>query len=325
MRAQASIEFIIIIGAIAGFSLFAVGAFTTVLHKQTTLLSGVLNQTSGAVSTTDNYSGNQGNGTQTVSATITRHNESVYYPAGQQTGIYGVQQDWHCIWTSWSGHADPISTQCHTPGWGYFVSSGACPGSATYCFSLNLEGASASPVQYDYSYNYSISLGISDQGTAGSANLTSSDNSSEIKAVDGVPDGTAEVTGVTGQVPEPYDEYAVLNVSNAISLVNASVFNAYIQALGDLENTLSFYNGTTIDTDTQLIINQSIDSFDTAASRLLSAAPAAAGPCAVKDSSNTIGVVCRPLSPLYYQINATVPGIHPNQQILVQGSTLNIS
>ncbi|MDE1869140.1 MAG: hypothetical protein KGH60_04230 [Candidatus Micrarchaeota archaeon] len=325
MRAQTSLEFTIITGAAAAFSLFVIGIFANVLHGQHSLLSNALNQSAPSGLLATNSTGSQSQA-QYLYAKLIRSNESVSYPLSGYSNVQNVSEYSHCSWYSFMGSQTPVKDQCSVPGWGYWIPSGRCYESATYCISLrNLTGR-VSQIQSRYGYLYNITVDVYGQGPQLSAILSSSRQGSTLMGQNGTIVGNAIVSYVSGQGPQPYYSYSVLN-SSGTRLVNESAYTEYIQALGALEATLSNYNGTPIDPDIQSIINQSIEAFDEASARLLSAQTAAQGQCAINTTANASAVTCRPLSPFYYTINETLfPQIYvPNQIVLVQGSTVSIT
>ena len=234
----------------------------------------------------------------------------------------------HCSWMDWGYHQLPIGAQCGNANWYFFTFDSWCywnHGDAyrTHCVELYPTNTTSNRIQDSQSYSYNTALLLYNSTARLGSNFTNYKNISTLSDNSGKAYGNASVAGVSGIGPQPYNNYVVLNTSGTERAVNMSYYSAYLEELNNLYAQMSYYNNSDGDPSTA---QQYIDALNSAAQSLINSPAAYNQYCNVAMRLNKSYYSCKPLSGLYYVINASINRTlyNSSQSISVQGSTVNV-
>ncbi|MDE1857127.1 MAG: hypothetical protein KGH98_03530 [Candidatus Micrarchaeota archaeon] len=264
-----------------------------------------------------------------IYASIIRHNESLSFPLQAGNRTYTIGQWEHCSYLGFFGGELGIYAQCGSDAsWYYWTFSDYCYSGGitemTHCVYLNPTSTSIRKVSLSYSPIYNITVGIYNETTMASANLSSKAQNA-IAYNGGHPVGTASVSGrVYGDSMQPYDEVVIMNQSGQVYPINLTAYDAYVQSLNNLFSVMGYYNKSEAG-DGVLNIDEAISAYQNALSRLNSTPQADIQGCSLSILNGTESYVCKPFSVLTYSnITITLNGSDISQQLDASGSTINV-
>ncbi|MDE1854922.1 MAG: hypothetical protein KGH57_01205 [Candidatus Micrarchaeota archaeon] len=323
MRAQASLEFLLIGSAVAAMSLFLIGFYSKNLFSQTSALAAIANRSPNAsyqqppvffnyspLTTTYSYA--------SYSAAISNRSERLSYGIGAPSPVINLTQFSHCSYHGFYGGLLNISQQCGTSNAWEYLAGYDCWYSGAYCIIPHELNFSTETIagQRAYAYNFTLTL-ESPLGTMRSE-ISSGENSSRVM-LGGSVVGSASVSSVSSADPVP--SVALADNSGSYTTANQTILSIYSQDKNTLFPMLAFYNGTGVGGETQASIEQAIGAYASAQLHLVESngtRPA----CAVSGSAYT----CNAVSPFLYLVNVTLsPSLGPfNQTVYYLGSVIDI-
>ncbi|MCL5239568.1 MAG: hypothetical protein M1286_03825 [Candidatus Marsarchaeota archaeon] len=326
MRAQASIEFLLIGSAVAAMCLFVISMYSRGLFSQTSALAAI----TGSFPNVSSYQPpsflfNVSAPTTTTiaqaayAAAITQRNESTAYALSPPAYIANLTEFSHCTGFGFFGHPFNVSDQCGTPDtWEYFAGYDCTAMSGAYCIvPHNTTYALLQPAGHP-AYIYSFTLSLSTAGGEAYASVNSVVPVSMLM-LNGHGIGNVTVESVTSAAPPP--EQAFMYHNSSYLPVNQTYYSLYLQDRNALYPMLSFYNGTSVDSATQSEIEQAVAAYANAQLHLVNSTAQQSG-CGVV----TGNYLCTASSPFLYLINVTLSqGTgYVNQTVYYLGSVINV-
>ncbi len=325
MRAQASIEFLLIGSGVAAMCLFVIGFYAHSIFSQTSALAAIAGMfPNSSLYVQPPFVFNASTVTTTIpqplySASISGRNESLGYALTKPDYVVNMSEFSHCTAFGFFGHPFNITGQCGTTdAWDYFAGYDCMAMSGAYCtLPHNTTYATLEPTgtrSYLYTFTFLLSTPL---GTA-SARVNSSSSLSGL-LLNGHVVGNLSVVGVSSTDLQPV--VTLMSHANSYTLANQTIYGIYSQDKNALYPLLSFYNGTGVDSATQSSIEQAVGAFASAQLRLVNSAGPPPG-CSVISGN----YVCAASSPFLYLINVTLaPGTGVvNQTIYYLGSVINL-
>jgi len=257
------------------------------------------------------------------SFSITKRNEFIRYNYSGVENMFAVTTWWHC--TLWHGmpYSMDIVAQCGTSNaWDYFMFNG-------YCYTQN-EGVGATtciyPTQtaynlstinsYDHTFLYNFSMQVDYQGLLMSATFNNTECTKVFQGDAKI--GIACIANISGIGPLNYA--SLISNGTKSGIANQTLYQSYSQARNNLYSTLDFFNGSSITSSEQSQINSAISYYSKVASDLEKYGFENESNCHIESSY----VICKPVYPLAYVINATLNESIVNTTLYFQGSILNL-
>lgn len=321
MRAQASIEFLLIASAIAAMSLGVVAFYAKNVFSQASALARVANASPGGLNfTAPPLAGHPATTTipfTAYSAVISGRNEKLAYGISAPSYIVNLTQNSHCTYTGFFGHPYNTTGQCGTSSAWDYIADYNCWTTGAFCIiphntSYGVETTSA---QRTYVYNFTLTINsplgvLRSEVSSGAGESPVSGSNRTI--------GYAAVTGVVSVEPVP--SLTLYSNGGSYSQLNQSAYGRYAQEKNILFPMLSFYNGTSVDPATQQAIVQTVSAFAKAA-RALVGSRADSLACAVRGGA----YACNANYPFLYLINVTLAGVGSvNQTLYYLGSVVMV-
>ncbi len=302
MKMQASIEFLLVLSAIAALSLSVISLYGKQLFAETGAFAEVANASQANISlsnyTLPYYSQAE---QEAYSAEIVGRNERLAYVISQPSNITNLTERSHCTYYGTYYPPPGIGEQCGTyNAWYYLAANSLCPDSSAYCIFANDTGYAVENAGPARNYIYNFTLEISAQGDRMLAYLQSGQNESPLM-LGNTTVGYARVVDVSSG--EPGLSLSLISYGGTYSLLNESLYGQYAQSESLAYPVLSYYNGSEVDSDTQATIQEAVYSF-TKASKELRYGPALHAQCDVAGSQ----YVCNATYPFFYVIDANVSG-----------------
>jgi hypothetical protein len=330
MRAQASLEFLLIGSAVAAMCLFVVTFYSHSLLTQAGAISSLADSTantsyyatlSGFSSLLGTTGAQQPNATpqQSYAVQISNRSEYIKYGLGSPSYLVNMTQFSHCVYLGFFGHPFNISGQCGTSNaWYYFSGYGCQAQDGAFCIVPHNSSYYVLETNGSRGYAYGFTLELSTPYGTMQARLSSNASVSAILLA-GSPVGSAEVSGVSST--EAQASATVLGGNATQSLANQTAYSAYEQSRNMLYPMLKFYNGTSADSATQASIEQAVAYFNST-ERALVAGSTQQAACEVKGGE----YACAATSPFLYAINVTLgpsfPGV--NETLYYLGSEVSV-
>ena len=262
------------------------------------------------------------------SATLERRNESILYNASGGTNIYTASIWGHCSWMDWWYNQESITAQCGDANWYFWEFDSDCYWNhgtyyKTYCVKLDATNTTLHRIQDQQTYGYNATLLLYNGTFKLVSDFSDAKGVSGLEGGDGGDYGNASISSVSGVGPQPYGAYIILNRSGQRRAVNMSYYGTYQQYLNSLQLLMNQFNNTGGDPGSA---TQQITYLDSEAADLIDAPAAYNQHCNVTTRDNSVYYSCKPLSGLYYVIDADIipPSRIPNQSISVDGSTINV-
>lgn len=325
MRAQASLEFLLIGGAVAAMCLFLIGFYSRNLFSQTSALAAMANAIPNSTYQQPLFLFNFSPTTSTTtiaygsySASITNRQEKLAYGMGSPSYIENLSQFSHCVQLGFFGHAYNISIQCGTTNaWDYFAGYD-CWQNGVYCIIPQNTTYATASVSGQRSYIYNFTLVLDSQLGAMSSQIGGGENHSPI-TLNGQVVGYARVESVTSADPLP--SATLLKRLSNYSVANQTYLSLYTQYRNTLWPVLAFYNNSGVDGATQQAIEQEMGSYASSQVHLIGSAGTAPA-CEASDSE----YVCNATTPFLYLINVTLsPSLgQVNQTVYYLGSVISV-
>ena len=267
----------------------------------------------------------------TVSASISKRNESLLYHINTATPLYSITEWSHCSEYDFFNRPLPISDQCGGADWYFWEFSNYCytmgSHTMTYCIKLNNQPTSVSDISNSHSYLYNITLSVYNGSTYWKSILSSYNSSSGMYDGKGNTVGNAMVSGsIGGSGTQPYTEYVVLNGTEGIGYANMTAYNTYEQLLNNAMSLLDYYNNTGISGSSWASVQQAISSFNTESGTFADSYSHSSN-CYIRDVNNMYYFDCPPFSVLEYgNITAVLSNkvYSGNQSIMYEGSVINV-
>ncbi len=331
MRAQSSLEFLLVGSAVAAMCLFVVTFYAHNLLTQANAISSLANGTpissyygslsslldAAATPQTDpqtNYTLQQ-----SYSADISGRYEYLEYSLSSPSYLANLTQFSHCIQVGFFGHPYNISDQCGTDDAWYYFSGYDCMAMAgTFCIVPSNSSYYVLQTTGSRSYAYNFTLTLSTPYGLMRSQLSSNARGSALFLA-GSPVGNAEVVGVSST--ETATSAYVLGSSSGQHLVNQTAYADYSQAKNLLYPLLAFYNGTGAGSSTQASIEQAVAYFNSTERGVVGSSVQPTS-CEVQGDE----YVCAASSPFLYAINVTLgsgfSGV--NETLYYLGSEISI-
>jgi len=257
------------------------------------------------------------------SFSITKRNEFIKYNYSGVENVFAITTWSHC--SLWHGipYSMDIVAQCGTSNaWDYFMFN-------EYCYVQN-EGVGATtciyPTQtaynlstinsYDHTFLYNFSMQIDYQGLLMSATFNNTECTKVFQGNAKI--GIACIANISGIGPLNYA--SLISNGTKSGIANQTLYQSYSQARNNLYSTLDFFNGSSITSSEQSQINSAISYYSKVASDLEKYGFENESNCNIKSSY----VICKPVYPLAYVINATLNESIVNTTLYFQGSILNL-
>ena len=146
-------------------------------------------------------------------------------------------------------------------------------------------------------------------------------NSASRLIYNNITSGNTIIKNVTGQ--QAAINIAILYNQSGYKYLNYTIYNQYLQSKNNLYDVLSYYNTTTVSSDVESAINQTVASYITQEAKLTSASNSTSfHSCSFADAK----YLCKTPYPFYYIINVTVaPSLAvQNQTLSFQGSLIRL-
>lgn len=258
-------------------------------------------------------------------ASISRHSESILYPLSNATPAYTARMWSHCSFLDFFYHQMSLQVQCRSASWYFFMFDAYCgQGPRTYCVELDPTNTSVRSIRQQQLYAYNVTLSLYNGSAALYADLSSARNASVLMGLDGNGHGNAEVESVSGTGAQPYLAYVALNTTGSSWLADSSAYGAYAQSLNNFISMMNYYNKTGGNVDA---ISEAISALNATTKRLIAPLPLEGMPaCILSVQGAQPYYSCKPVSPLYYEIRASLdPSLAAPQLLSVQGSTINVT
>ena len=309
MRAQASLEFLLIGSAVAAMCLFVVTFYSHSILTQDDALSSLANGTaagqyyaplSGFLNLLGAPGTQQPNATQQAYAVqISNRSEYMKYGLGSPSYLVNMTQFSHCVYLGFFGRPFNISGQCGTnDAWYYFSGYGCQAQDGAFCIVPHNSSYYVLETNGSRGYAYGFTLELSTPYGQMLARLSSNSSNATVFLA-GSPVGSAEVVGVSSA--QAAASAAVLASNTTQSLANWTAYAGYIQARNVLYPLLKFYNGTSAGQGTQASIEQAVAYFNSTEYALVRGGTQQTG-CAVRGRE----YACAASSPFMYVINITL-------------------
>lgn len=323
MKAQTSIEFLLIASAVAALSLGVITLYSRSISAQGSVLAQLTNLSFNA----SNFSVTQSSFSYapttsaiaygSYSAVISNRSESLAYNLSAPTYLISMREFSHCTYLGFSGNPGNVSGECGTANAWDYRAGYPCGYSGTYCMIPNNTGYWVKSTTAQRSYAYSFLLTIQSQSGSMQASLSSDENESSVllsnKSV-----GYASVVAVASV--EPFESISIIGNATAHALLNQSAYERYVQAKNLLYPMLSFYNSTGIDPATQTDIEQALNAFNASSRSVRSFKPMVLS-CDFSEGE----YACRASYPFFYVINVTLSGVGAvNQTLYYLGSVIMV-
>lgn len=323
MRLQASIEFLLILSAIAAMSLGVITLYSKNVLSQSSALANVakvpastdfslpsLGSNYTAPQTTAHYG--------SYSAALVNRSERLAYNISAPVPITSLLAFEHCTYFGFFGYPYGVSGQCGTANaWDYIGTGISSCQSTAFCVLPGSTNYSTESALAQRSYLYNFSLVIQTPAGVLRSAISSYRNESPVMLANGSV-GCARVVGVASA--EPFQSVNLRSNATAYTLINQSAYEQYTQAKNLLYPMLSFYNSSSVDPATGAAIQQAIDSFNASLASVTGRSPAGLG-CAVTNKQ----YICNASYPFFYTINVTLTGAGAvNQTLYYLGSTIAI-
>lgn len=325
MKAQASLEFLLIGSGIAVMCLFVLTFYSRNLFSQSSALAAIANGTQNASYYDQpqflfDYSVSTATTTAApaYTAAISGRSEELAYAIGKPSYVTNLTEFSHCASVGFYGHALNVSGQCGTANAWDYLAGYDCPRSGAYCIIPQNTSYSTESVSGQRAYVYNITLTLGSPYGAMTSSISSAANASPVM-LDGQKAGYASVSGVSSADASP--SATLMYDGSAYSLANQTYLQLYTQEKSTLYPMLAFYNGTSVDGATQLEIQQTVNAFSDSQTRLL------AGSSATLQCDVSGGYyVCNSTLPFDYLINVTLSPSYAeaNQTLYYLGSVISI-
>ncbi|MFP3289332.1 MAG: hypothetical protein RXO35_02790 [Candidatus Micrarchaeota archaeon] len=257
------------------------------------------------------------------SFSITKRNEFIRYNYSGVENIFAITTWSHC--SLWHGipYSMGIFAQCGTSNaWDYFMFNGYCYTEdkgvdSTTCIYPTQTAYNLSTINsYDHTFLYNFTIEIDYQGLRMSAIFN---NTECTKVFQGNAEiGTACISNISGIGPLNYA--SLISNGTKSGIANQTLYQSYSQARNNLYSTLDFFNGSSITSSEQSQINSAINYYSKIASDLEEYGFENESNCYIGSSY----VICKPVYPLAYVINATLNESIVNTTLYFQGSILNL-
>lgn len=319
MRAQASIEFMLIASAVAALSLGVISLYGKSVLLQSRSLVGMLNY-----SQPEQFFGNYSSGAYVApqqavySAVISNSSETLSYPLGAPSGIANLTEMVRCTAFSFFGSVLDVHGQCGTYGaWDYRAQDGRCPTSTTYClFEVNTTYLLMS-VESGRNYVYDFTLQISSRSGTMISDVSSGGGDAPL-LLGNETVGYVKVVGVSS--PDPVQSGILVGNGTSYGIADQQAYSQYLQSMGDAYSELSYYNSSYVDYDAQASLEQAESEF-IAASRSLRQGSSDA-PCRVESGNYT----CAAENPFSFmiEVNLTDFPASYNQTLYYLGSAIEL-
>ncbi len=322
MRAQASLEFMLIGSAVAAMALFLIGFYSRNLFSQASALASAARMPANLSYPEPLFLFNYSPATTTAYAAsyayITNASESVGYGLSPPEYVTNLTQFSHCTYHGFYGNRFGVQGQCGTSNAWDYIAGYDCASTGAYCIIPHDTGYAVDRLNGSRSYSYNFTLVIGSPAGRMRSQISSVRGSSPVM-LNGNEVGSASVSSVSSTDAEP--SISLLQYLANYSVANQTYLSAYSQQKSVLYPMLAFYNNTGVDSSTQEIIEQSIGAFSSAQLHLVSGS-AQVPQCAVVGNSYT----CAAASPFLYLINVTLsPGAGvQNQTFYYLGSVINV-
>ncbi len=323
MRMQASIEFLLVLSAVAAMGLGAVTLYSQNVFSQSSALAQVANYSQNSSFSYVppyflDYAPSQSfSPLNQYSAVISNRSEKLAYNLSSPSYVVNLSEFSHCTYFGWFGHPYPVSGQCFTSNAWDYLADANCATTSAYCIIPKNTTYSVQATLAQRSYLYSFRLSISSpQGTmiseingSGAFPVLLSNNTV----------GYASVANVASA--EPVQAIQLMNSSGNYANLNQTLYQQYSQLKNYAYAMLRSFNGTGVDQGTQAVIQSSVNSLILASKGLTSA----------KSSSSSCQVslgryACFAAFPFFYVINVSLSsGLgEANQTLYYLGSVVSI-
>lgn len=289
--------------------------------------TGAINESSIAVYAN---SSNGAPSAEAYSAYLSPSYEAALYNETPKGNLTYLTETNHCSDINWMGRQLPIQEQCGSAKWYFWTFSDPCyynhgVMTATYCVYENNYSASlysASPEPY---YRYNISLIVANATARLKAYLPSDGLSSPLLYRNGTNDGIVTVSGATSSAAPATGFQVSMRGKNATGIVNASIYDEYIQSLNSIDGLLGYYNGTGISQSEQDTLQQAMSMYNSMSDSLYASKTYVPQGCDYSLSGNAPYMECGLGSGLEFQnISVDIPSSTANQTINYAGSLINI-
>jgi len=257
------------------------------------------------------------------SFSITKRNEFIKYNYSGVENVFAITTWSHC--SLWHGipYSMGIVAQCGTSNaWDYFMFNDYCYTedkgiSSTTCIYPSQTAYNLSMINsYGHMFLYNFAMEIDYQGLVMNAIFN---NTVCTKVFQGNAEiGTACIVNISGIGPLNYA--SLISNGTKSGIANQTLYQSYSQARNNLYSTLDFFNGSSITSSEQSQINSAISYYSKVASDLEKYGFENESNCNVGPDY----VICKPIYPLAYVINATLNESIVNTTLYFQGSVLNL-
>jgi hypothetical protein len=326
MRIQASIEFMLILSAVAAMCLGVITLYSKNVFSQSSALASIANNSSSNADFSLPSLGSSYTAPQNViylnsySVALVNRSERLAYNMSVPVAITNLSVFDHCTYIGYFGSQPfDVKGECGTTNAWDYQGEGIsyCLTSTTFCILQSDTGYSVESTLAQRSYLYNFTLMITSPDGVMRSSITSSGGESQVMLANSSV-GYAKVVGVTSA--EPFQSVSLRSNATASTPLNQSAYEQYTQVKNLLYPMLSYYNSTGVDPVTQAAIQQTIDSFNTSLRSVTRSGPAELR-CTVADGR----YVCNANYPFFYAINVTLTGVGAiNQTLYYLGSTVSI-